>query len=122
MFLSTPPLPHQLLAAEPLTKSPQFQDRWINQGIEGGKKAAYALRAAIAEYCDDHDGDVEIMAKAVANVSGLSRAMQREGNLHEGDLKDFTLGFTQAKASFDFIDVGYGKERADSKIKGEQNQ
>jgi hypothetical protein len=33
-------------------------------------------------------------------------------------MKDFALGFTQAKASFDFIDVGYGKERADSKIKG----
>lgn len=34
------------------------------------------------------------------------------------DLKDFTLGFTQAKASFDFVDVGHGKERADSKIRG----
>jgi hypothetical protein len=45
--------------------------------------------------------------------------MRRDGCLdNETDLKDFTLGFTQAKASFDFIDVGHGKERADSKIKG----
>ncbi|PMD51482.1 uncharacterized protein K444DRAFT_543963 [Hyaloscypha bicolor E] len=33
------------------------------------------------------------------------------------DLRDFVLGFTQGNASFDFIDVGHGKERADSKIK-----
>jgi hypothetical protein len=58
------------------------------------------------------------MAKAVANINGLSRAMAREGTIQDGDMKDFALGFTQAKASFDFIDVGYGKERADSKIKG----
>jgi hypothetical protein len=59
------------------------------------------------------------MAKAVANVNGLARAMQRDGGIENvSDFKDFTLGFTQAKASFDFIDVGYGKERADSKIKG----
>lgn len=43
----------------------------------------------------------------------------REGSLESYDeFHDFTLGFTQGKASFDFIDVGHGKERADSKIKG----
>jgi hypothetical protein len=45
--------------------------------------------------------------------------MKREGLLDDGeDLRNFTLGFTQGKASFDFVDVGHGKERADSKIKG----
>lgn len=45
--------------------------------------------------------------------------MQRDDSLENiSDFRDFTLGFTQAKTSFDFIDVGYGKERADSKIKG----
>lgn len=34
-------------------------------------------------------------------------------------VRQFTSGFTQAMASFDFIDVGSGKERADTKIKGE---
>ena len=52
-------------------------------------------------------------------MAGLSKALQRDGSLdNPEDLRDFTLGFTQGKASFDFIDVGYGKERADSKIKG----
>lgn len=59
------------------------------------------------------------MAKVCANVSGLTKAMRRDGALDSpDDLREFTLGFTQGKASFDFIDVGHGKERADSKIKG----
>ena len=49
--------------------------------------------------------------------------MKREALLDDGeDLRNFTLGFTQGKASFDFVDVGHGKERADSKIKGMLNQ
>ena len=45
--------------------------------------------------------------------------MKRAGVLDNPEgLREFTLGFTQAKASFDFIDVGHGKERADSKIRG----
>jgi hypothetical protein len=62
---------------------------------------------------------VEIIAKVVTNLAGLGKAMVRDGCLENGsDLKEFALGFTQAKASFDFIDVGHGKERADSKVKG----
>lgn len=45
--------------------------------------------------------------------------MKRDGSLEdENDLHEFAVGFTQGKASFDFVDVGHGKERADSKIKG----
>ncbi|TKW53139.1 hypothetical protein CTA1_1280 [Colletotrichum tanaceti] len=96
----------------------QFQENFIRQGIEGGKQAAYALRTAVAEYVGSQSGEVEIVAKVCANLSGLGRAMRRDGCLaSESELKDFSLGFTQAKASFDFIDVGHGKERADSKIK-----
>jgi hypothetical protein len=95
-----------------------FQEHWIRQGIEGGKKAAYALKAAVASQCGPQKDTVEVVAKVVANLTGLTGAMQRHGCIsHPNELKDFTLGFTQAKASFDFIDVGKGKERADSKIK-----
>lgn len=59
------------------------------------------------------------MAKVAANFNGLSKAMMRDGTLENLEkFKDFTLGFTQGKAHFDFIDVGHGKERADSKLKG----
>jgi len=95
-----------------------FKESFIRQGMEGGKKAAYALRSAILSQCGDHASDVEVIAKVYANLSGLCKAMRRDGSIEsESDLKDFTLGFTQGKATFDFIDVGHGKERADNKLK-----
>ncbi len=45
--------------------------------------------------------------------------MRRDGSLeHENGLRSFTLGFTQSMSTFDVIDVGFGKERADQKLKG----
>jgi hypothetical protein len=103
-----------------LTSYPhQFHEEYIRQGLEGGKKAANALRNAALEQCPNIPDDVEVIAKIFANVSGLAKAMKRVGVLdNPEDLREFTLGFTQGKASFDFIDVGHGKERADSKIRG----
>jgi hypothetical protein len=73
----------------------------------------------VADLFGEDAEDMEIVAKVVANLSGLGKAMQRDGCLDNPSLlKDFALGFTQAKASFDYIDVGHGKERADSKIRG----
>ncbi|RYO81803.1 hypothetical protein DL766_007136 [Monosporascus sp. MC13-8B] len=95
----------------------KFREEFMRQGLEGGKKAANALRQAIALGCRDAD-ETEIIAKVVANLNGLSKAMKRDGCVDsENDVKEFMLGFTQAKASFDFVDVGHGKERADSKIR-----
>lgn len=97
----------------------QFEEHLIKDRVEGGKRAAYALRAAVAKHVGERAGELEIVARVVANVTGLGKAMVRDLSVDtSNDFKDFTLGFTQAKASFDFIDVGYGKERADSKIKG----
>jgi hypothetical protein len=97
----------------------QFNENLIRQGIEGGKQAANLLRNSVLEHCSELTDEIEIMAKVCANVIGLTKAMRRDGSLENpDDLRDFTLGFTQGKASFDFIDVGHGKERADSKIKG----
>lgn len=97
----------------------QFKQEYVNKGIDGGKQAAYALRTAILKECHSLAGEVEVIARVVANLSGLAKAMRNDGSLdHESRLKDFTLGFSQGMASFDFIDVGYGKERTDTKIKG----
>lgn len=98
---------------------PQFDESLVSQGIDGGKQAAKAIRQSVESYLGDHPDEPEIICRVYANASGLGRAMYRAGCLeNESVLRDFTLGFTQAKASFDFIDVGYGKERADSKIRG----
>lgn len=101
----------------------QFNEELIAQGIEGGKKTANMLRNTILESYNDLYGelpdDIEIICKIYANIAGLGKAMVRDGCIQNSeDLRNFALGFTQAKASFDFVDVGHGKERADSKIKG----
>lgn len=97
----------------------QFHEDLIHKGLEGGKYAANAIRDTVLEQCNELANEMEVMAKVCANVTGLTKAMQRDGSLENStELRDFTLGFTQGKASFDFVDVGHGKERADSKIKG----
>lgn len=110
--------------SQPATVQPtdlfgQFKQEYINRGIEGGKQAAYALRTAILKECHALAGDIEVIARVVANLNGLTKAMRNDGSLdHESRLKEFTIGLSQGMASFDFIDIGYGKERADTKIKG----
>ncbi|KAI9051371.1 hypothetical protein LZ554_004418 [Drepanopeziza brunnea f. sp. 'monogermtubi'] len=95
-----------------------FNENLVRLGIEGGKQAATALRNMVLENCHDLTDQIEVMAKVCANIGGLSKAMRRDGSIdNPEDLREFTLGFSQGKASFDFIDVGHGKERADSKIK-----
>ncbi len=79
-------------------KSWQFHEDLIRQGVEGGKKAANALRNAVLEQCSDLSEDTEVICKICANVSGLGKAMIRDGSLDNPDqLRDFTLGFTQGK-------------------------
>lgn len=97
----------------------QFREHWIKLGFEGGKAAAKALRAAIAGVCGDRADDVEIVAKVVADVGGLAKALARDGSLDSpADLRDFVAGFTHAHASFDFVDVGHARGAASSKLKG----
>lgn len=90
--------------------------------MEGGKQAAYALRNAILKECYDYTGEIEVVARFIANLSGLAMITRASGTVEsEATVKEFTLGFTQGMASFDFIDVGKGKERADTKIKGKDS-
>ncbi|KAG6067473.1 hypothetical protein E4U32_003719 [Claviceps aff. humidiphila group G2b] len=79
-----------------------FRDQWIEQGLEGGRRAALALEDAVRARCGEHGDGVEVLVKVVANVDGLARILDRDVS----DIRGFALGFTQAKASFDFIIVG----------------
>ncbi|KAG6087578.1 hypothetical protein E4U15_007643 [Claviceps sp. LM218 group G6] len=88
--------------AESLLTSPKFRDQWIEQGLEGGRRAALALEDAVRARCGEHADGVEVVVKVVANVDGLARILDRDVS----DIRGFALGFTQAKASFDFIIVG----------------
>ncbi|KAI0884877.1 uncharacterized protein GGS22DRAFT_189091 [Annulohypoxylon maeteangense] len=95
-----------------------FKDHLVKQGVEGGRKAANELNSAILEKFN-YTGDtpITVVAKVVANVLGLSRAMKWNSCIpSEITLYDFISGFSQIRPDFEFVDVGQGKERADAKI------
>lgn len=97
----------------------KFREQWVRQGFEGGKKAAQALREAIAEQCGDRADDIEIVCKVVANRAGLGKTLSRAGGPEScADIRGFAAGFTNAYASFDFVDVGTTPGAASSKLKG----
>ncbi|KAH8906585.1 hypothetical protein BR93DRAFT_968175 [Coniochaeta sp. PMI_546] len=93
-----------------------FKEHFVRRGFEGGQKAALALKAAILKQCHGLATEIEVIAKVCVNLAGLAQAMRKDNSLDaEGDLKDFSLGFTQGIASFDFVDIGSG--RSATKIK-----
>ncbi|KAH6656213.1 hypothetical protein BKA67DRAFT_590385 [Truncatella angustata] len=77
-----------------------FKDHLVRQGLEGGKKAAYALRQAVYAQVEAPD-DTEILAKIYADLDSLCHVLDNQTLV-----RDFMLGFTQAKSTFEFIDIG----------------
>jgi len=59
------------------------------------------------------------VVRIYVNLEGLKQTYISRGlYAEEVTLREFATGFTQNQPLFDFVDVGYGKERADHKIKG----
>lgn len=53
-----------------------------------------------------------------SNVEGLASALCRQGHITKPTaFQDFVKGFNDAAELVSFVDVGYGKELADVKIK-----
>ncbi|KAI1388495.1 uncharacterized protein F4822DRAFT_429114 [Hypoxylon trugodes] len=89
-----------------------FKEQLINQGAEGGKKAVQELCQSVLErFAPDKEAETEIFVKVVASVPGLIKALKRDGCVKsETLLSAFMTGFNQAKATCDFVDIGYSKE------------
>ncbi|KAI9828803.1 MAG: hypothetical protein M1832_001908 [Thelocarpon impressellum] len=98
-----------------------FQDHLLQNGEQGGKEASGLLASAIRDYVEreveDLGSDYKIVARIYANTKGLADTCFRAGIVDKpSKVEEFARGFTQSKHLFDFIDVGSGKERADSKV------
>ncbi|KZL68743.1 ccch zinc finger protein [Colletotrichum incanum] len=100
-----------------------FRDDFIKKGEDGGKIAADSLLAALQSHINQLYGGfihMDFVVRAFANVSGLEMALKRDSRLQNcSQLRDFVTGFNNGGSLFDFVDVGPGKERADTKIRGE---
>ena len=101
----------------------QFQDYLLQKAEQGGKDAAAMLWAAVRDFMQrelhDLPSDCKIVARIYANVRGLAETCYKAGIVDKPSrVEDFARGFTRSKHLFDFVDVGSGKERADTKLAG----
>ncbi|KAL9585535.1 MAG: hypothetical protein Q9212_001460 [Teloschistes hypoglaucus] len=102
------------------TQESAFDDNLIRRGAVGGSEAANSLLDKIKHYVQHYDGSTswKILVRVYTNLEGLLTKYSYIG-FHEeaSSLRPFVAGFTQSQPLFDYVDAGYGKERADHKIK-----
>ncbi|EJP61989.1 C-x8-C-x5-C-x3-H type zinc finger protein [Beauveria bassiana ARSEF 2860] len=97
-----------------------FQDSLMGDTETGGSRAAYRLKKQVDENLRETPiaNSVEVFARVYANFRGLSKVLRQSGLVrYSDDMQRFARGFTNTRPGFDFIDVDYGKENADSKIR-----
>ncbi|KAI0778162.1 hypothetical protein BD413DRAFT_684062 [Trametes elegans] len=101
-----------------------FSSDLIKQGQAGGRQAAALLTKGLT----DHLASIEPSESSVpsrgqvwltiyCNKSGLVETLTSNGVCTVEEFEAFMLGFNQSSPLFSIVDVGNGKEAADSKIK-----
>lgn len=97
-----------------------FAPSLIGLGKAGGHQVASQLAGSIKDYVHslDKTRQFQLVVYIFFNKRGLAETLSRCGHYLAGArLEDFVTGFNQATERFMMIDVGSGKEAADSKIK-----
>ncbi|KAH9203335.1 hypothetical protein DL95DRAFT_430712 [Leptodontidium sp. 2 PMI_412] len=99
----------------------KFLDELLRDPVSGAAEAAQRLRQKIKDYLMDTPlgaMDVPILVCVFANLNDLARSL-RFSNVIESadDMRTFAENFTNSRAEFDFVNVGRGKENADSKMR-----
>lgn len=98
-----------------------FTPQLIALGQSGGHKAASQLSNSIKDHIRSLDEirQFQLSVYIFLNKRGLTDTFSRCGyHAAKARLEDFITGFNQATERFMMVDVGSGKEAADSKIKG----
>ncbi|KAF2649513.1 hypothetical protein K491DRAFT_567921, partial [Lophiostoma macrostomum CBS 122681] len=91
-----------------------FQDKYITRRAQGGEALADELLIRIREYLrpmfEDADA-LDILVRVYANLEGMANLLVREGKVRNlGQLRAMATGFCGRISSFDWVDVGVGKE------------
>jgi hypothetical protein len=100
-----------------------FQDKYLSAGADGGAQAAQDLYAKIRTnvatlYPEANTQEWSIVVNVILNVEGVFKPLQANGIIKSiGDLHGFGRAFARTQPLFSFVDVGYGKEQADHKIR-----
>ncbi|RYO94208.1 hypothetical protein DL766_002706 [Monosporascus sp. MC13-8B] len=99
----------------------KFADEFLRDPAEGAERAAQKLKQAVRDNLRGtsfgHD-DISIVVRVYANLSDLSKSLRLSRVISSDDeMRLFAERFTNSRADFDFVNVGKGKENADSKIR-----
>ncbi|KAJ4994185.1 CCCH zinc finger protein [Stagonosporopsis vannaccii] len=91
-----------------------FQDKYITRKAQGGEALADELLIRTREYLrpqfEDADS-LDIIIRVYANLEGLAKYLVRQDKISNlGSLRAMSTSFSGRIASFDFVDVGIGKE------------
>lgn len=103
-----------------------FKEAYLRDATEsGGARAAHDLFTEVQDYLrerniiDPSGPDLQVMVNIYANKAGLTKYLCDADLIqHPNQVDFFFQSFTNSKALFQFIDCGYGKERADAKLRG----
>ncbi|KAJ2975163.1 hypothetical protein NUW58_g8436 [Xylaria curta] len=95
----------------------KFRDEFLRDHEQGAVKAAWKLKEAVKQQAGvGHD--MPILVRVYANLNDLARSLRMSGVIDvDESLRIFAEQFTNTHADCDFINVGKGKENADSKIR-----
>lgn len=99
----------------------KFRDEYFRAGDNGGGQAAQQLKTQIKlqlqdTYLDTAIDNWTILVFFYANMDGLAKTLASRRILNTWtDLQKFASGFGRANSLFSFVDVGYGKDKADHK-------
>ncbi|THC99698.1 hypothetical protein EYZ11_000859 [Aspergillus tanneri] len=98
-----------------------FRDELLQDPQKGAPEAAVRLRQAVRAYLKDTPLGTEhipIIVRIFVNLNGLARSLYAAGVVDtESHMRTFAELFTNSRAEFDFVNVGHGKENADSKMR-----
>ncbi|KAK2614946.1 hypothetical protein N8I77_001734 [Diaporthe amygdali] len=99
----------------------KFRDDYFRAGDDGGGQAAQQLKTQIRlqlqeTYRNTSTDNWNILVFFYANMNGLAKYLASRRILNTWtDLQKFASGFGRANSLFSFVDVGYGKDKADHK-------
>ncbi|KAI0131802.1 hypothetical protein BJ170DRAFT_221417 [Xylariales sp. AK1849] len=101
----------------------KFADSLLQTPAEGAPKAAQALKQAVRDYvtgefCELDGDDIPILIRVYANLNDLAKSLRLSNVIErDEDMKFFAEQLTNSRSEMDFVNVGRGKENADSKIR-----
>ena len=99
-----------------------FSQDLLRYGLPGGRQAAALLTKGLNDHLESIDspdaGRAQLWLTIYFNKTGLLETLAQNHVCDAEQFEAFVMGFNQAAPLFSMVDVGSGKEAADSKIKG----